>query len=53
MLLPGVLARVFVLESLERMNDFAKIFGGCVGESTMRVLCEEFESMLEGGDVDG
>jgi len=48
-----VLVRTFILENLSRIGDFARAYAQHVGESTMRALCEEFESMLEGGDVDG
>ena len=34
----GVLARLFVLENLARINNFANTFGRDVGESTMRAL---------------
>ncbi|MCF3652630.1 MAG: hypothetical protein L2C94_000390 [Aigarchaeota archaeon] len=47
MWLTGVLARVFVLENLVRIDDFAKAFGRCVGESTMRALCSELKDLLE------
>jgi len=47
MWLLGVLAGVFVLENLDRIDDFAKIFGGCVGESTMMTLCKELMNLLK------
>jgi len=53
MWLPGVLARMFVLENLERIEDFTKAYAQHVGALTMRALCSELKDLLEGGDVDG
>ncbi|MCF3653801.1 MAG: hypothetical protein L2C94_006550 [Aigarchaeota archaeon] len=42
-----VLVRTLVLESLERINDFAGAYAGYIGESMMRVLCDELKGLLE------
>jgi len=51
--LAGVLARMFVPENLERVEDFARAYAPHVGELTMRVLCEEPKDLLEEDDVNG
>jgi len=48
--LPRVLARVFVLENLGRIDDFAKIFGRCLGASMMRAMYSEPKDLL--GEVE-
>jgi len=52
MLLPGILARIFVLENLGRIDDFARAYAQHIGESTMKTLCNEIKDLLEGGDID-
>jgi len=42
-----LLLRTLVLENLERMDDFAKIFEKYIGESTMKTLCKELKELLE------
>jgi len=49
----SVLAWMFVLEDLSRVEDFAKAYARHIGESTMRSLCDELKGLPEGGDVDG
>lgn len=49
----GVLAGMFILENLKRIEDFARACAHHVGESTMRTLCEEPKDLLEEGDVNG
>jgi len=52
-LLFGVLARLFVLENLGRIDYFARAYVQHVRDSIMRVLCGELRTLLEGGDIDG
>jgi len=52
MWLPGVLARMFVLENLEMIEDFTKAYAQHVGALTTKALCSELKDLLEGGDVD-
>jgi len=47
-----VLARMFVLENLDRAEDFASSHGRYVGESTMKALCDKLKDLLEEVDVD-
>jgi len=48
-----ILMRTFILENLERVEGFIRAYADHVGVSTMRVLCDELRSLLEGVDVDG
>jgi len=46
--LPRILARMFVLENLDEIEDFARAYAQRIGESTMKTLCDEFKGLLEG-----
>jgi hypothetical protein len=47
MLLPGILARLFILENLDRIDGFVRAYAQHVGESTMRALYDELKDLLE------
>ena len=49
-LLPGILARLFVLENLDGIEDFADAYAQHVGESMMRALYSELRSLLEAAE---
>ena len=53
MWLPGTLARLFVLENLGGVGDFARAYARHVGESMVRAPCGELKDLLEGDDVEG
>ena len=46
-----VLLRTFVLENLERIEDYASAYAQYVGATTMRALCDELKEVFEGGGV--
>jgi hypothetical protein len=48
MWLPRILARIFVLENLGRIEDFAKTFRKFIKESTVKTLCDELKEVIEG-----
>jgi hypothetical protein len=45
-----ILARTFILENTGRIEEFAKTYDSYIGTTTIRALCDEFRSLLEGED---